>query len=289
MKINKKAVTIAVLVISIFLLGIGIGISSTGLIVFSIFSIGIAGYILYKQFHPTPPAPEKPKPDNAKPFSASPPPSPPPRTQTKTSSQPKSEHKPKFDELTIYKFRAYLTMLVKKEIKPGKPFFFSPDLDWNDSSEKTLREVMMAILAHLSLPLVLTHFAKFVWKENDGLHNNSGKQSEAAGTIQGDKITVYLSKGYKLTHYAAIIAHECVHYYLRKAGLVLDDEQQNELLTEIAAIYLGFELVYELAYKEIKETAYSSDSYTERTQKLGYISVEEIALINKLIKELPPC
>jgi len=71
----------------------------------------------------------------------------------------------------------------------------------------------------------------------------------------------------------AILAHEMSHYYLiRKHGIIRKNENENELLTEIATIYCGFGLILFEGYKNIKSDRgnYSLES------KVGYINTNTI-------------
>ena len=69
----------------------------------------------------------------------------------------------------------------------------------------------------------------------------------------------------------AILAHEMSHYYLmRKHNIIFDSEQENELLTEINAVYVGFGFLLLRGYKETK----IRKGNAETKSKVGYINLK---------------
>lgn len=54
-------------------------------------------------------------------------------------------------------------------------------------------------------------------------------------------ITVYLRKSYNLYTVTSIVAHETMHHFLEKQKIKYTNIAENELLTDIATLYLGFE------------------------------------------------
>lgn len=71
----------------------------------------------------------------------------------------------------------------------------------------------------------------------------------------------------------AILAHEMSHYYLiRKHNILLNDEKENEFLTELNAIFVGFGFLLLKGYKE-KETQIGN---VINKNTLGYINLKTI-------------
>lgn len=71
----------------------------------------------------------------------------------------------------------------------------------------------------------------------------------------------------------AILAHEMSHYYLmRKHNIVKPIERENELLTELNAVYCGFGLLLSQGY-EVNETR---ELNKVTSTKVGYIKVKII-------------
>ncbi|MCI7792458.1 MAG: hypothetical protein MR531_17100, partial [Lachnospiraceae bacterium] len=67
----------------------------------------------------------------------------------------------------------------------------------------------------------------------------------------------------------AILIHECMHFFLRCRGISMMYTQENEYLTDIAAVYMGF---YE----------YMRNGYG----KVGYLNPHELTYINRLIDRM---
>ncbi|BDD08056.1 hypothetical protein FUAX_04880 [Fulvitalea axinellae] len=71
----------------------------------------------------------------------------------------------------------------------------------------------------------------------------------------------------------AILAHEMCHYYLiRKHGIIKEIDKENELLTEIGSVYIGFGFLLLKGYEENKIE--SGKKIT--TSRVGYISTEVV-------------
>lgn len=54
-------------------------------------------------------------------------------------------------------------------------------------------------------------------------------------------ITIYLRKRYNLYTVTSIVAHETMHHFLEKQKIKYTNIAENELLTDVATLYLGFE------------------------------------------------
>lgn len=67
----------------------------------------------------------------------------------------------------------------------------------------------------------------------------------------------------------AILIHECMHFFLRCRGITMLYTQENEYLTDIAAVYMGF---YD----------YMKKGYG----RVGYLKMHELAYVNRIIKKL---
>lgn len=82
-----------------------------------------------------------------------------------------------------------------------------------------------------------------------------------------------------------ILAHEIAHYFLlQKYKLFLTNNDENELLTEITAIYIGFGLLMLEGYEEVRTAIDTrvSGGYIEtdyRTSKVGYIKPKHVRSI----------
>ena len=77
------------------------------------------------------------------------------------------------------------------------------------------------------------------------LEKNEDKENPAGYYMDcGDgtrKITIFLRKSYNLYTVTSIVAHETMHHFLEVHKIKCTNIAENELLTDIAALYLGFE------------------------------------------------
>lgn len=97
-----------------------------------------------------------------------------------------------------------------------------------------------------------------------GLYEVSGKDHSS--------ITLVENPFYRLEQLLAILAHEYTHHYLYKHNVVIDNPDENEILTEVAAAYLGLGHLLIWGYK----LSWQTDD-TEYSQTLGYVTRDTIA------------
>ena len=95
----------------------------------------------------------------------------------------------------------------------------------------------------------------------------AGAYSET-GFLYG-KIRILVEPRYSTSTIIAICCHECAHHFLYKRRVIIDDALENEKLTDLATVYMGFGLYVKEAYAEKL-----IDSNT--ISKLGYLSAAEI-------------
>jgi hypothetical protein len=86
---------------------------------------------------------------------------------------------------------------------------------------------------------------------------------------------------FQLQHVLAILAHETVHNYLMYWQIGKSDELENEILTDVAAAYLGLGSLLLDGYSPIEWTTdhwttSSSSGYTTHSIVIGYVSREGI-------------
>jgi hypothetical protein len=93
----------------------------------------------------------------------------------------------------------------------------------------------------------------------------------------------------------AILAHEMTHAYLFHHGVFLEDELENEILTDIAAIYLGFGNLIFAGYHSYfvgldkKNKGKRIDNYTQ--SEIGYIdllSIRNAIIVTARIRKQNP-
>ena len=113
--------------------------------------------------------------------------------------------------------------------------------------------------------------------------NSEDKQNPAGYYMDcGDgtrKITLYLRKSYNLYTVTSIVAHETMHHFLEKHKMKYTNIEENELLTDIAALYLGFEEYMVKGNTELYDGG-------NRFISVGYLSKSEIQFVIQKITHL---
>ena len=94
--------------------------------------------------------------------------------------------------------------------------------------------------------------------------------AEAAGTFnpETDEINLSVSNTRTIDEVLAVLIHECMHYILKEKELWLEDERENEFLTDLACLFYGF-----------------TDQINKGYVMVGYLKRNEIRYIKKLIKK----
>ncbi len=108
----------------------------------------------------------------------------------------------------------------------------------------------------------------------------SAEQADQVGLYKvrpGGYREIELTKKFRfeLEHIAAILAHECTHNYLYSHGLEEADDSEDEILTDIAAAYLGLGGLLLEGYVPIvwtTETKGFWPEYTMHTIQIGYLN-----------------
>ena len=113
------------------------------------------------------------------------------------------------------------------------------------------------------------------------MDNNNSNVSGLYRVIGYDHSEILLIKKhrYQLKHILAILAHEYTHHYLYQKNIRKNNEDENEILTEVAAAYLGIGQLLVNGYKPI---VWTSDYYnyvlvsghTVHKMSVGYVTPE---------------
>jgi len=128
------------------------------------------------------------------------------------------------------------------------------DIPVNLSMVNKLQRLADAMCRHLLLPKSIP--VRLAMTSGAGQYSNVNGREEITlnAAVVGDNAE----------QLAAVLAHEVAHYYLHHHGIRLKDTAQNEFLTEMAAVYLGFGFLLQQGYAYLKK----GDSI----HKVGYIN-----------------
>lgn len=142
------------------------------------------------------------------------------------------------------------------------------------SAQASAEAMAKRMLLYLNLPFVTPRVTIVYMRDN--------ASTREAGSFHGDKfrcdIRINKCDCYRFKQVNAILAHECMHYFLMFHDLTHPDERINELLTDVSAVYVGFGELLRDGYTPI-ETSWAQSGnvlYSTVTHTLGYITVDEI-------------
>lgn len=172
----------------------------------------------------------------------------------------------------------------RDEFNPG--IIFKLALVFNVRSRYIIRRLMIDIFNHMdvdgscvNLRIIRVDASRFedVGDGVSGLFSvDNGKQS----------IEVFVKKDYSLWEIAAIMCHECTHYFMYYHMIPESQGGLNENLTDVAAIFLGFGSIMQVGYDEKVRQIETQDNILISRSKLGYISKLDISYIIRKIKKI---
>ncbi|MBR1741912.1 MAG: hypothetical protein IJ733_08590 [Lachnospiraceae bacterium] len=156
---------------------------------------------------------------------------------------------------------ALLSFLHQEIGKPGGLYRISESLNAefpkNPKDPVILRKMAQEILAHCGV------------QESEVTVKMGFEDLNSAGIYTGNEISINNGLGMRKSEILAVLIHESMHYFLiRVRGIRLEDTRENEYLTDIAALYMGF-------------GAYIHRGYV----KVGYLKRNEIRYVKKRLKE----
>lgn len=184
----------------------------------------------------------------------------------------------------------YTDILVGRKIIPQKEFYIPYEIchEYVNPSVAVLKTLLLSIVKKYQLSTILAINAKFMNKKNANNSNGSSKTSaeiiEKKGETDGLQIIIYINDKDSIYDYAACIAHECAHCFLRNQNISLPDIDENEILTDVLTVFFGFGTIMKEAY-EMKEKVDYVNSTTQ-TSKLGYLTIEEISDVEKIVSNM---
>jgi len=125
---------------------------------------------------------------------------------------------------------------------------------------------------------------------NESKYSSKGAVGQYETYEYHRKIRLLLKPDHTPHEIIGIVCHECMHDYLLSNMIRIEPEKENEVFTDIAAIYLGFWVYIQNAYRErrrIKSEKGYGSSYTIESEgtKIGYINSVQIEYVIKKIND----
>lgn len=162
----------------------------------------------------------------------------------------------------------------KKQVQaPAQPFLFEPTDAVYDllASGRTvdIQEFVEQICQHIHLEPVPT--VAYDWDLN--LERNIAGQARLDSVKP--EISVHLSYTSRPRELGTLLAHEVTHHYLDTIHVRLPDQEQNERLTDLAAMFLGLGKLI-LNGADVRYDA-AREAPVESPIKLGYLPMADLA------------
>ena len=120
---------------------------------------------------------------------------------------------------------------------------------------------------------ILMHCRKQFWSITVSKAKNLGPhtagQYMSYGSSNSGQIVIRIGDDANERIILSVLIHECMHHFLRISGIGFEDSHKNEVLTDTAALYLGF-------------SEYMNRGYIG----VGYLSYRELLYAEKLISKI---
>lgn len=160
----------------------------------------------------------------------------------------------------------------------------SKELKRDKYSLKTLQSLADSIVVHTGAYNAVEVLIKDSVSGNDisGVYEVHGKADW--------QVHLYEDTCYSLSQIIAVLIHECVHNFLYYYNLEIYPEEENEILTDVTAVFLGFGELLMQGYKPIKEIAKrhlqnEGIEFEINRWKVGYLNLNEIAYVQRKYEE----
>ena len=178
--------------------------------------------------------------------------------------------------------------LKKLNIDINRKFILNQDLErhlrYSRFSEKYILELFNEILKYMNLnseniDLKINYISSKYYMEYAGWYiedTNNKKLREITINIQNDMT---------MDTVISILAHECTHYLLMSNNIKLKERIQNECLTDVTAVVLGFGKYMVEGYKISNRVIYDEINHRSiKKDRVGYLTYKDIEYTIKNLK-----
>ena len=157
--------------------------------------------------------------------------------------------------------------------------------------KETISLLILKIMQHLKLPFEIIDVVLTVEKVASRAPARSVAGQYVQSGLSHKKIHITLKQEYSLYEIVAIVCHECTHHFLFSKDIQIEPDDENEKLTDIAAVYLGFGKYLSYGYKPMERVVGErAEGGIHTIQKeilhLGYIDPEQIQYLQKRTDKL---
>ncbi len=178
--------------------------------------------------------------------------------------------------------------LKKLNIDINRKFILNQDLErhlrYSRFSEKYVLELFNEILKYMNLnseniTLKINYISSKYYMKYAGWYiedTNNKKLREITINIQNDMT---------MDTVISILAHECTHYLLMSNNIKLKERIQNECLTDVTAVVLGFGKYMVEGYKISNRVIYDEINHRSiKKDRVGYLTYKDIEYTIKNLK-----
>lgn len=172
----------------------------------------------------------------------------------------------------------------------GRKFILKEDLErhlrYSRFSEKYILELLNEILSYMNLDsesVVL----KVNYISSKNFISYAGLYYEEENLENKKQIVINVKNGMTMDTIISTLAHECTHHLLLSNKIKLDNKMQNEILTDVTTVLLGFGKYMLEGYKISNRVIYDEINHRSIDKdRVGYLSYKDVEATIKLYKKL---
>ena len=159
-------------------------------------------------------------------------------------------------------------------------------LRYSRFSEKYVLELFYEILEYMNLnkenvTLKINYISSKYYMKYAGLY------AENKEDTNNKTVVINIQNDMTMDTVISILAHECTHYLLLSNKIQLKDRLQNECLTDITAIVLGFGKFMVEGYKISNRVIYDAEFHRSiKKDRVGYLSYKDVKHALKEYKKI---
>ncbi len=170
--------------------------------------------------------------------------------------------------------------LDKLNIDYNRKFILNQDLErhlrYSRFSEKYVLELLNEILEYMGLDKEKINL-KVNYISSKYYMQYAGMYSEKLEHTDEKQILINIQNDMTMDTVISILAHECTHHLLLSNNIKIENRIQNECLTDITAIVLGFGKFMVEGYKISNRVIYDEEFHRSiKKDRVGYLSYKDV-------------
>lgn len=170
--------------------------------------------------------------------------------------------------------------LDKLNIDYNRKFILNQDLErhlrYSRFSEKYVLELLNEILEYMGLDKEKINL-KVNYISSKYYMQYAGMYSEKLEHTDEKQILINIQNDMTMDTVISILAHECTHHLLLSNNIKIENRIQNECLTDITAIVLGFGKFMVEGYKISNRVIYDEEFHRSiKRDRVGYLSYKDV-------------